>query len=317
MAADCPRPPPAVVDLELERYYADARGSEVDPALKEAHAAATAPLTRFLREVTREADRAVTRRDGGKAPEKARCVGRWLAAWAESGALLGRMSGPQAEAERKWDLAGLALAYLKLKPELDGKTRTAIEAWLGRLATASSAFFDDRGRKRNNHWYWLGAGLAATALATDDARLFESARGVMRDAARDIGGDGTLRHELARGSRALHYHAFSATALVILAELGAARGEDWYAMEDGALHRLVEVTARGLADPAVFDRLSGVAQERPVRPGAGWTTLYAARFPGRLPPEAPEAAPAHRWLGGDVRVLAATLAALRDQPRQH
>ncbi|MEQ1615365.1 MAG: alginate lyase family protein, partial [Hyphomicrobiaceae bacterium] len=156
----------------------------------------------------------------------------------------------------------------------------------------------------------LGLGIAATALATDSDRHWQIARAIMADAARDIAADGTLPMEIARGGRAIHYHAFAVMPLVVLAELGRARGEDWYALGDGALHRLVDVTLRGLADPALFDRLAQVAQQRPVTHvgGAGWLQLYGARFPERLQNRPlPDTKPGHRWIGGDVTVLAATL----------
>lgn len=309
-AASCPAPPPPIRDLALDRYYGDKSGSEIDPARKAAHAAATRPLVDYLRTVTDSADRAVTRRDAAAAA----CAASWLEAWARADALLGQMSGPQTQSQRKWDLAGLALATLKLEPMLPASSRAAIEPWLTRLADAAHAHAVESKTKRNNHWYWLGVSMGATALATGSARHWEIARGIMADAARDIASDGTLPLELQRGKRALHYHAFSVTALVTLAELGAARGEDWYAAGDGALHRLVRSTADGLADPAVFDRLAGVAQERPVNPGSGWSTLYAARHSGRIPGGLPRIPEKHRWLGGDVRVLLDVLARLPSMP---
>lgn len=308
-AAACPSPPPVVRDLALDRYYADKAGTEIDPALKAAHADATRPLAAFLRTVADAADRAVARRD----PAAAACAAAWLESWARGGALLGTMSGAQAQSQRKWDLAGLALAYVKIKPALPPRPRETIEPWLTRLADAVHADAIGRDIKRNNHWYWLGVGMAATALATGEARYWAVARNIMSDAARAIALDGTLALELARGPRALHYHAFSVMALVTLAELGSAGGEDWYALGDGALHRLVRVTAEGLSDPARFDRLTGVAQERPVNPGAGWLGLYGDRFADRrhsLPAALPSVAAKHRWLGGDVGVLSTRLRAL-------
>ncbi|MEQ1714237.1 MAG: alginate lyase family protein, partial [Hyphomicrobium sp.] len=309
-ATSCPASPLPIRDLALDRYYGDKTGSEVDPARKAAHADATRPRVDYLRTVTDTADRAVARRDAAAAS----CAAAWLEAWARADALLGQMSGPQAQSQRKWDLAGLALAYLKIKPMLDTPTRAAIGPWLIRLADAAHAHAVESKSKRNNHWYWLGVSVGATALATGSARHWDIARGIMADAARDIAADGTLPLELQRGKRALHYHAFSVTALVTLAELGAARGEDWTAAGDGALHRLVRATVSGLADPAVFDRLAGVTQERPVNPGSGWLALYAARHPGRLPDTHPAIPARHRWLGGDVRVLADVLARLQSAP---
>ena len=108
--------------------------------------------------------------------------------------------------------------------------------------------------------------------------------------------------ELARKGQALHYHAFSLMPLVTLAELGALRGQYLYPLNDGALHRLVAKTADGLNDPSIFDKLAGVAQQRPVNPASGWLALYETGFAGRLP-DRPKQPDEHRWLGGKVYLL--------------
>ncbi|MGE0698982.1 MAG: alginate lyase family protein [Hyphomicrobiaceae bacterium] len=303
VATACPAPPPAVRDLDLPRFYGDAEGSKVDPELARRHKAAVEPLTAFLRQVVADTDKAVRRRDG----KAAACPLAWIAAWAKGEAWLGHMGTKQAEYQRKWDLAGVALAYLKLKPYASPAERKAIEPWLVRFADTVKAFQLDPARKRNNHLYWLGLALAATAIAADSPRHWEDARRIFAEAAGHIGPEGTLPLELERGARALHYHAFAVTPLVAMAELAALRGEDWYRMGGGALHRLVALATQGLVDPAAFDRLAGVAQERPPGMGAGWLTLYGKRFPARLPKELPAVPDKHRWLGGDVRLLAAAL----------
>jgi poly(beta-D-mannuronate) lyase len=307
--ADCPPPPAAVRDIDIPRYYGDAKGTLVDPAQQTRHDAAQKPLTDFLNHVTSDADKAWTRPSDKSRAEAARCALDWLAVWAKGEAWLGRMANKQAEYQRKWDLAGAALAYLKVKPHATNADRVVIEAWLVRIADAARAFFDDPGVQRNNHWYWLGTGLAAVGIAANSDKHWVMARGIMADAARDIASDGTLALELGRGPRASHYHAFSAMALVPLAELGAARGEDWYALGDGALHRLIKVTVDGIADPAVFDRLANSAQERPVRVGGGWLTPYVARFPDRVVQPLPAVPARARWLGGDTAVLVRALVA--------
>lgn len=298
----CPTAPPPLRDLELTRFYADAKGSEVDPALAEKHKAETAPLTAFLRHVTAQADKAVKRTKPAEQLEAATCGLAWLDAWAKGGALTGKMGTAQAQSERKWDFTGAALAYLKLKPFASQQHRASIEPWLIRLAEASWQDLAQPGKKHNNHWYWLGLGIGAAAIGADNPKYWELARSIMRDAARDIAADGSLPMELARGKRALHYHAFAVMPLVALARLGAAKGEDFYAVENGALDRLAALTARGLADPAVFDALAREPQERPVKPGAGWTMLYAEARGPRLA-EVAGVAPGHRWLGGNVETL--------------
>ena len=56
-----------------------------------------------------------------------------------------------------------------------------------------------------------------------------------------------------------------------------------------------------------FDKLAGIAQQRPVKPGSGWIDLYRARFPERIK-QYPEQPGKHRWLGGEVSVLRQVLA---------
>jgi hypothetical protein len=70
------------------------------------------------------------------------------------------------------------------------------------------------------------------------------------------------------------------------------------------LHRLVAVTAQGMADPAVFERRVGKPQAKAVWSGASWLHLYVARHPDRLKgiPLA-QVKPAQRWVGGDLMVL--------------
>ena len=313
-AAACPAPPAAVRDLDIPRYYSDPAGTIVDPSLKARYDAATAPLIAFLREVTAQADAAVKSAKADKRAASARCAVGWLAAWAREGAWLGQRITQQGEYQRKWDLGGVALAYLKVQQAATPAERSAIEAWLKEVADRARAFFDNPQRKRNNHWYWLGVGLGGVALATGDDRYWQMARAIAVDAARDIRSDGALVMELERGQRALHYHAFSVMPLVVLAELAAARGEDFYALEKGALHRLVEVTLRGLDDPATFERLAGVGQvTSPSTPGAGWLQLYRARFPARTGAPMIAMRPSDRRLGGDIEALMRHLAA-RQQP---
>lgn len=308
MADTCAPVPPAVTDIALERYYDDGVGSHIDPKRFADHKAKTAPLVAFVGTVTKFADRAHQQRSAPAATYA--CALRWLRNWADGGAYLGKIAGKQAEAQRRWDLAGLALGYLKLKRAASEADRAAIEPWLLRMADAAYAHFDDPGIKRNNHWYWLGLGQGAVGLATGSEPHWQRAKAIMLDATQAITADGTLPLELAREGRALHYHAFAVMPLVALAELGFARSDDWYAQSDGALHRLVAKTAEGIKDPSTFDKLAGHAQARPVKSGAGWVSLYNERFIGRLGTR-PEQPVGHRYLGGDVLVLRTVLDGIR------
>ena len=274
--AACPFAPPPVRDLNLERFYSDAAGSQIDPALKAEHKRETAPIRSYLRVVTAQADLSVHKAAAseGMAFYNASCALEWLRLWAEGGAMLGNIRGKQSAAERRWTLAGAALAYVKVKRHATKTQSDAIEPWLLKLANVARADFEIGKSKHNNHYYWLGLGLAATSLATGDASLWSEARTIAIEAAGDIAANGTLPHELERKSRALHYHAFALMPLLTLAELANSRGEDWYALNDGALHRLAAVTLSGFNDPETFNALAGTEQEEPQQPGAGWVQLY-------------------------------------------
>lgn len=298
--ADCGAVPPAVRELKLERFYEDSAGAIVEPTRMEEHKAMTAPLVEFVGTVTKLADKANQQR--GAPDGTARCGLDWIVGWAKDGAYLGDFASKQSEAQRKWDLAGIALAYLKLKRWTTADDRATIEPWLIKVADAARAHFDDQSIKRNNHWYWMGLGLAAVGTATESDAHWQMAKGIFADAMQDITADGNLPLELAREGRALYYHVFAVEPLVVLAEFGAARGEDWYQLNDGALHRLVAKTAQGLADPAIFDKLAGVAQQRPVKSGYGWAWLYRQRFFDRMQ-NAIDQPIGHRWLGGNADVL--------------
>ena len=300
----CAPPPEPVRAIDLQGYYKDKAKSVVDREAAARKRAAVKPLKSYLNAVTRLADRAVMARPALRREGYGQCTIFWLRSWAEGGAYLGAMSSKQAEAQRKWDLAGLALAYLKVRRYAGPVDRSIIDPWLQEIADRARAIYDSPGKIRNNHWYWLGLGLGAVGLATGSERHWGEARNIMRDAARDIGSDGLLPKELERGKRALHYHTFSLMPLVTLAELASAKGEDWYKLNGGALHRLVNAMARSLVNPAQMDRLAGVAQERPLRSRAGWSQLYETRFPDRrLPTNLPASKPHHRWLGGNVSAL--------------
>ena len=299
----CPFPPPAVHDLELTRFYTDSAGSKADPALLEQHKDQTAPIRDYLRQVTAEADASFIQETESLGLYRARCALEWLEVWARDEALLGRVINKQAGAERRWTLAGAALSYIKVKPAANPEQRQAIEAWLGKIAHAAQNDFAREASKHNNHWYWLGLGLGATAIATGDEALWTQARDIMQEAASAISTDGTLPLELAREARALHYHAFALMPLTALAELARSRGEDWYALNDGALHRLVAITAQGIERPQIFKTLSGFDQEQPVNMQYGWLPLYRLERPDAYANARFEMPSGHYWLGGNVLLL--------------
>ena len=117
---------------------------------------------------------------------------------------------------------------------------------------------------------------------TNNYADFEWAMNTAKTGIHAIQPDGTLPEEMRRGQRALHYHLYAASPLVMLAELGLPNGVDLYAEDRGALKKLVKVSTEGLVDPSLFEKRTGIPQERPAPPTAeaiGWAEPYNRRFP--------------------------------------
>jgi poly(beta-D-mannuronate) lyase len=225
LASPCPQAPQPIRDIQANRYYIDAASSVVDPELRLRNDAAVKPLRDFRRALARQSDP---------------CAVEWLVAWAEGDALLGRMSSNQAHYERKWTLAALGTEYLKLKP-LEPQRR-AIDPWLRRVADEVQRFAESR--TKNNHYHWAGLAVGTVGAATASPAHWDFARRVFRDGCAEIRPDGTLPLELARKSLALHYHKFALEPLAKLAEIAAARGEDWRGAGGGCLERLEAFSSR-------------------------------------------------------------------------
>ena len=302
------------VDLTLSGYYVDAQHSEVDPTALQAQRDAAAPGRAFVAALARQANR--YRADPAAPDDKAEraCAIAALQDWARARALLGRMEGArrgqQAEYERKWLLCALALAYLDLRPAMEPAAHAIVEPWLDEVADAVWSFWasptgQPTAHSHNNHYAWAGLALAASAQATGHAGHWRVAHQVFDASLAAVQVDGSLPLELARGRRALHYHAFAAAPLVVMAELAAARGEDWLKPPAGAaLQRLVDFILVGLNDPEPIARLAQATQERPTAATLAWLAAWAwhDRDPARLAAW-PGQAVFVPTLGGDLRLL--------------
>jgi poly(beta-D-mannuronate) lyase len=299
-ALACDSPPPAVRDIDANRYYTDARSSIIDPVLKARNEAAVKPVNDYLEEVARAANAWQVTRD----PAQARCALGWLEAWAAQGALLGKMSTNQSWYTRKWTLGGLALSYARVQATATPAQRTMIEGWLRSLAELTVAHSDAHKGVRNNHYYWEGLAVTAVGAVTGEQRYLAWGRKVFDDAMAQVQPDGALPHEMVRAAKALHYHLYAAAPLVLMASI--------FDIQHPALDRLVRFSADGVANPAAIERMAGVAQERPARM-PGWIAIYERHAAQPLS----IAAPPNNWdarMGGD-RSLANPLEHLRGQPR--
>lgn len=303
VCAPIPRLP---VDLVTNGFYADndPTHSIIDPVKMKAYSESSGP-------VKHEGDVVVAAADGFRksgSAEAARCVIAHLDALATQKALTGKMSSSQAYFVQGWVSGAWAIAYLKV----DGGNRTTAEQrarilpWLQALGEMTIAYYDKRESQSSgaqNHFYWAAVQLAATGIVVNNSHDFDWAMHRAKAGIDAIASDGTLVEEMRRGKRALHYHLYAASPLVMLAEFGMPNGVDLYAENHAALKQLVIVSTHGLVDASLFAQRAGIAQERPDPPTAeaiGWAEPYNRRFPDPVITKLLQEAPDHSYmyLGG-------------------
>ncbi|UGQ45507.1 alginate lyase family protein [Massilia endophytica] len=283
-AAACPAPPQAVIDIDANSYYTDKHHSVIDPVLRARNIANTKPIEDYLSAVSKNA--------GSTRADDRRCALDWMAAWAGRRAMLGKMSTEQSWYQRKWTLAGLALSYARVKSEASPEQKQVIEAWFKSLADETMAHSDARKGVRNNHYYWEGLAVAAAGAVVGDERQLAWGRKVFDHAMSQVAGDGSLPLEMARASKALHYHVFSVQPLVLLASI--------LDVQSPKLDQLVRFTVNGARDSSGIAKTTGFEQEA-VKPGnMSWLMIYT-RHGGKA--EFPITSPGVQTrMGGDLAV---------------
>ena len=282
----CPEPAHLPVDFVTDGFYAqnDPTHSIIDPVRQKEYDRTSGPVKHEGNVVVAAAD--AYRTTGSE--QAAACVIHHLEIEARNHALTGKMSSSQAYFVQGWVAGAAAIAYLKV----DGAKRSTpaqralILPWLQRNADLTRGFYTQRARESGtgaqNHFYWAAIQLAATAIATNDRAEFDWAMDRAKAGIAAIQPDGTLPEEMRRGKRALHYHLYAASPLVMLAELGLPNGVDLYSENGGALKKLVKISTEGLIDPSLFEKRTGIPQERPDPPSPeaiGWAEPYNRRFP--------------------------------------
>ena len=293
----CEAPEPVPKDITAEPFYRDPKKSIVDAVAAAKNNTTLAPLDKPLRKIVNWSNLWVAKQDKAALT----CALSWMAGAAADEAMLGAMSSEQAEHERRWRTAGMAVVWLKLKPQATVDQQAGIERWLKALAEKNRA--DDARRRVGNHIRnWSALGATAVGFATGDAALQGYGRAGFDAALKEITPEGRLPAEIGRGQLALHYHHYALAPLVLSAEIAARHGQDWYAGAE-PLHRLANFTAAAMVEPEPLVTLAGTRQ-KPVTAGfVGWQAFYGRRFPDRLK-QGKQAGPwGYSWLGGNLSDL--------------
>jgi poly(beta-D-mannuronate) lyase len=285
-AYECPAPPPFAKTMEIGTYYIDSKASVIDPKKKAEYDKAANVYLDLSRAAATAADAYLDK--GSRAA--ALCVYSLLDAAAKADAWDGKMDNFPGVYVQNWLLSGVGIAYLKVRPSGLGKASqdADIQKWFKQLAGRVRAFFDEEDprlggpQNENNHIYWAGLAVAAEAIADNDQDAGQWALYTYRMGLANIQPDGSLKAEMNRGQRALHYHLYALAPLILLAELGEANDIDLYAEDNGAIHRLVKFCEAGLEDPKILEKRTGVAQVVDLPwsgSDIGWAVPYVRRFP--------------------------------------
>jgi poly(beta-D-mannuronate) lyase len=281
----CTAAPELPRDFQTNSYYTDSHHSIIDPALKKKYDDSVAAIVEFSRAVVKSADTFQT--TGSRSA--AQCVASLLESVAKRRVLAGTMDGHQAYYVQGWNLGAWAVAYLKVRGSglISGEQEKIITKWMKELALDNRDYYDTQRRRSrpndgyNNHLYWAGFAISASAIANNDRGLFRWAVNAYKDGIHEIADDGTLPLEMERAQRALHYHLYALAPLMMLAEFGETNGVDLYAERDYAIKRLVARCLGGLEDPSFFQQRTGVQQVTTEVEAweISWAQFYTRRFP--------------------------------------
>jgi poly(beta-D-mannuronate) lyase len=261
--ASAPRPYTGKLAFPSKYEGSDKARDQLNPKAEKAYEAQTADIRAMEKEFSALVDRYL---DTGHAGTAA-CALRWLEAWAQAGALTASTEDHTGKSMRKWALGSIASAYLRLKfsasrPLADSpEAARRAEEWFARLGEMVIEDWKDAPlAKFNNHEYWAAWAVMATAVALDRRDWFDWALAQYRRAVAQIDAEGYLPNELARETRALHYHNYSLGPLAMIAAFAKANGVD---VRDSAapMQRLAHRVLSGVDDPRTFEEKTGEAQE--------------------------------------------------------
>jgi len=264
---ECPAmPKPLTGTLSMPSKYegSDEARDDLNPQAEAEYEARIAPV----REMEKRVSAMVAHYLRSGRPEVLDCTLGWLDAWAKADALTGTAATHTGKSVRKWALASLSSAYLRLQfsssqPLAQHRDRARrIEAWLGDLAgMVVSEWSNQPLDKVNNHEYWAAWAVMATAVVLNKRDLFDWAVAQYRTGTRQIDAEGYLPNELKRDTRALSYHNYSLGPLAMIAAFAKANG-----VEPGesraAMQRLAERTLAGVDDPKTFQKKTGKKQTK-------------------------------------------------------
>jgi len=319
----CPEPPAPIVDMSgLQSRYdpKDPTQSKVDPERDRRDKERSVAPTKLVTDVDKLADRFAISLPANM--QMAACVGHKIAVWARANALTqnvdqnDRLGRHQAIMSQAWYGSGLSSALVKIGgfAAMPREDADAIKPWLQRMAATVKAEYTPPFSwmiPSNNHKYWAGYFLAVTAALYNDAEFYKFSRKILDDAFEDIGADGMIAKEMARGPRSLGYQQFAILPIVAMTVQAERNGVAPSAKQYQTLDRMMAFTAEAAQNPQAIEARLQVKQEPANRSfDFSWIDMILPSLKKRNPDlaaklepivTAPRMRPAwHIFLGGDV-----------------
>lgn len=265
--SSCPTPPaPFSGTLDFPSKYAGSGKSR--DTLNEDSDARYKELTKPISEMEKGATKLVDQYMDSGSPQALACVLSWYGSWADAGGLLGPAANHTGKSMRKWALASLSSAWLRLQfsssQPLAAHAQAAakIEAWLGKIGDQVVGEWDENDplNKINNHYYWAAWAAMATSVVTDRRDMFDWSTKMYGIFARQVDADGYLPNELARQTRAAGYQVYAMTPIAMIAAFGKANHVDLAAEGNDALQRAADRAVGAYDDPRAYQAKTGKKQ---------------------------------------------------------
>ncbi|HUR41959.1 MAG TPA: mannuronate-specific alginate lyase [Verrucomicrobiae bacterium] len=259
-------PKPFTADLAFPSKYEGSDAARDDLNLK-AEAQYEAQIAE-IRELERHVSSMTANYIRSGRVELLNCTLGWLDTWASAGALLGDAETHTGKSVRKWALASVASAWIRLKfstsqPLAKDPARAGrIEGWLAKVGDKVVQDWRDQPlRNLNNHQYWAAWAVMANAIALNRRDFYDWALAQYRTANKQVDSEGYLPNELKRDTRALSYHNYSLGPLTMIAAFAKANGSDLGDSRD-SMQRLSQRVLDGVDNPKNFEKKAGAKQTR-------------------------------------------------------
>lgn len=245
------RDPPSL-DIRTN-FYSDERGSIIDPSKLAQRMVELKPardLVRFVIDLE---------------PEGALdCLARNYGKWAEQGYLLNAPDNFVAAVERQRIVLGLSIpAVLASTKQHRSAFPETTKLWLASANSLVADYFVRRGRV-DNLYAWSISNGTATLFFARDAHLESVADEMWAKAVDFISADGSLNSELKRGVRALIYHEYYLSALLVSGALRASLGKPTSDKDVAKLVSLADYVSKNACDPRELEARAAVRQMDPL-----------------------------------------------------